>query len=102
MMFVLLPLTCVYYPVSRAAGTGCRSSPGCCRRPMCSRACAALLIDHVFRADLMIQALAPSMLLLFSAAIGAFLQLLLNSARRSRARWCRPANNPGSFQALLA
>ena len=39
-MFLFLPLTCVYYPVVGAAGTGCNTSPGRCRRLMCSKACA--------------------------------------------------------------
>ena len=39
-MFLLLPLTCVYYPVVGAAGLAADRSPGCCRRPTCSRACA--------------------------------------------------------------
>ena len=38
-MFLFLPLTCVYYPVGGAAGLAADRSPGCCRRPTCSRAC---------------------------------------------------------------
>jgi ABC-2 type transport system permease protein len=37
--FLLLPLCCVYYPVS-VLPIGCRSLRSRCRRPMCSRACA--------------------------------------------------------------
>ena len=38
LMFVIMPLACIYYPVS-VLPTGCRWSPGRCRRPTCSREC---------------------------------------------------------------
>jgi ABC-2 type transport system permease protein len=38
-MFLFLPLTCVYYPVATLAGLAATIFPGLCRRPRCSRAC---------------------------------------------------------------
>ena len=39
-MFLFLPLTCVYYPVAVLPALAADMSPGCCRRPTCSKACA--------------------------------------------------------------
>lgn len=78
LMFVLLPLTCVYYPVS-VLPHWLQVVAWCLPPTYVFEGMRGVLIDHVFHADLMIQALAIN-LLLFSAAIGAFL-LLLNSAR---------------------
>lgn len=78
LMFVLLPLTCVYYPVS-VLPHWLQMVAWCLPPTYVFEGMRSVLIDHVFRADLMIQAFAIN-LVLFSAAIGAFL-LLLNSAR---------------------
>jgi ABC-2 type transport system permease protein len=78
-MFVLLPLTCVYYPVTTLPDwlqpVGWALPPTYVFEGM-----RALLIDHVFRADLMLQAFAINAVL-FVAAVLAFLRLL-ESARR--------------------
>ncbi len=77
-MFLFLPLTCVYYPVTVLPGwlqyVAWSLPPTYVFEGM-----RALLIEHVFRADLMIQALAFNVVL-FAAASFAFLKLL-QSAR---------------------
>jgi ABC-2 type transport system permease protein len=77
-MFLFLPLTCVYYPVTVLPGflqyVAWSLPPTYVFEGM-----RALLIDHVFRADLMLQALAFN-IVLFAAASFAFLKLL-QSAR---------------------
>jgi ABC-2 type transport system permease protein len=79
LMFVLMPLTCVYYPVATLPHwlqfVSWALPPTYVFEGM-----RALLIDHVFRADLMVEALALNALY-FIAAVVAFLQLL-KSARR--------------------
>jgi ABC-2 type transport system permease protein len=79
LMFALMPLACVYYPV--------RVLPGWLQYVSWSlpptyvfEGMRALLIDHVFRADLMASALLINAILLL-ASFGAFLALL-HSARR--------------------
>jgi ABC-2 type transport system permease protein len=78
-MFALLPLTCVYYPVSVLPGwlqvVAWMLPPTYVFEGM-----RALLIDKVFRADLMIQAFAINVAL-FAISTVAFL-LLLKSARK--------------------
>ncbi|MEJ0079342.1 MAG: ABC transporter permease [Alphaproteobacteria bacterium] len=79
-MFLFLPLTCVYYPVSVLPAwlqTIAWSLPP----TYVFEGMRALLIDHIFRADLMIQALALNAVM-FSLAVFAFLALLA-SARRN-------------------
>jgi ABC-2 type transport system permease protein len=78
-MFLLLPLTCVYYPV---AVLPVWLQPVAWMLPptYVFEGMRALLIDHVFRADLMLWALGLN-ILLFAAAVFAFLKLL-NSARK--------------------
>jgi ABC-2 type transport system permease protein len=78
-MFLLLPLTCVYYPV---AILPVWLQPVAWSLPptYVFEGMRALLIDHVFRADLMIWAFALN-IVLFAAAVFAFLKLL-NSARK--------------------
>jgi ABC-2 type transport system permease protein len=78
-MFLLLPLTCVYYPVSILPNW---LQPVAWMLPptYVFEGMRALLIDHVFRADLMIWAFALN-IVLFAAAVFAFLKLL-NSARK--------------------
>ena len=79
LMFVLMPLTCVYYPVATLPHwlqvVSWALPPTYVFEGM-----RALVIDHVFRADLMVQALGLNALY-FAAAVVAFLQLL-KSARR--------------------
>lgn len=79
LMFALLPLTCVYYPVSVLPGwlqvVAWMLPPTYVFEGM-----RALLIDQVFRADLMIEALAINVAL-FAISTVAFL-LLLKSARK--------------------
>jgi ABC-2 type transport system permease protein len=79
-MFLLLPLTCVYYPVATLPSwlqvVAWMLPPTYVFEGM-----RAVLIDHVFRVDLMIQALALNAVM-FAAAVAAFLALL-KSARRN-------------------
>jgi ABC-2 type transport system permease protein len=78
-MFLFLPLTCVYYPV---AVLPVWLQPVAWSLPptYVFEGMRALLIDHVFRADLMIEAFAINVGF-FAAATVAFF-LLLRSARR--------------------
>lgn len=79
-MFLLMPLSCVYYPVAvlpRWLQTIAWSLPP----TYVFEGMRALLIDHRFRADLMIEAFAMNVAL-FGAAVAGFM-LLLKSARRS-------------------
>jgi ABC-2 type transport system permease protein len=78
-MFVFLPLTCVYYPVS-VLPPFLQYVAWALPPTYVFEGMRALLIDHVFRADLMLQALALNVVF-FTAGALAFLQLL-NSARR--------------------
>ena len=79
LMFALMPLACVYYPVHVLPGwlqiVSWSLPPTYVFEGM-----RALLIDRTFRADLMVEALAINAVLLV-AAFGAFLALL-TSARR--------------------
>ncbi len=79
LMFLLLPLTCVYYPV---AVLPLWLQPVAWALPptYVFEGMRALLIDHAFRADLMLEALALNAVY-FAAGVAAFLQLL-KSARR--------------------
>ena len=78
-MFLMLPFTCVYYPVavlpSWLQGFAWALPPTYVFEGM-----RALLIDHVFRADLMVQAFALNAVI-FAAGVAVFL-ILLRSARR--------------------
>jgi ABC-2 type transport system permease protein len=78
-MFLFLPLTCVYYPVA-VLPVWLQPVAWALPPTYVFEGMRALLIEHVFRADLMIEAFAINVLL-FAAATVAFLQLL-NSARR--------------------
>jgi ABC-2 type transport system permease protein len=77
-MFLLLPLTCVYYPVAVLPGW---LQPLAWALPptYVFEGMRALLIDHTFRADLMVWAFALNAAYFVAAVIG-FLALL-NSAR---------------------
>src|SRR4030088_420258 len=79
LMFVLMPLACVYYPVSVL--------PNCFHLIAADlpptyvfEGMRALVMDHVFRADLMVEAFALNALYL-AAAVFAFLALLKSSRR---------------------
>jgi ABC-2 type transport system permease protein len=77
-MFLLLPLTCVYYPVSVLPGW-LQAVAWLLPPTYVFEGMRALLIDHAFRADLMVWAFALNVVY-FIAAIIAFLALL-KSAR---------------------
>jgi ABC-2 type transport system permease protein len=77
-MFLFLPLTCVYYPVT-VLPVWLQYVAWSLPPTYVFEGMRALLIEHVFRADLMIQALAFNVVL-FAAASFAFLKLL-GSAR---------------------
>jgi ABC-2 type transport system permease protein len=79
-MFLFLPLTCVYYPVAVLPGW-VQAMAWSLPPTYVFEGMRALLIDHTFRADLMIQALTLN-IVLFSLAVLAFLALLA-SARRN-------------------
>jgi ABC-2 type transport system permease protein len=79
-MFLFLPLTCVYYPVS-VLPDWLQAIAWSLPPTYVFEGMRALLIGHTFRADLMIQALALNAVM-FSLAVLAFLALLA-SARRN-------------------
>jgi ABC-2 type transport system permease protein len=79
-MFLFLPLSCVYYPVS-VLPAWLQLAAWSLPPTYVFEGMRALLIDHTFRADLMIQAFALN-IALFSLAVSAFLGLL-PSARRN-------------------
>lgn len=77
-MFLFLPLTCVYYPVA-VLPLWLQYVAWALPPTYVFEGMRALLIGHVFRADLMFEALAFNVVL-FAAASSAFLKLL-DSAR---------------------
>ncbi|MGE0060598.1 MAG: ABC transporter permease [Xanthobacteraceae bacterium] len=77
-MFLFLPLTCVYYPVA-VLPVWLQWVAWALPPTYVFEGMRALIIDHTFRADLMIEALAFN-IVLFAAASWAFLWLL-ESAR---------------------
>jgi len=77
-MFLFLPLTCVYYPVT-VLPAFLQDIAWALPPTYVFEGMRALLIDHVFRADLMLEALAFNAVL-FAIASFAFLKLL-QSAR---------------------
>jgi ABC-2 type transport system permease protein len=79
-MFLLLPLTCVYYPVATLPDW-LQLIAWLLPPTYVFEGMRALIIDHTFRADLMIEALALNAAL-FAASAATFL-LLLHSARRN-------------------
>jgi ABC-2 type transport system permease protein len=79
-MFLLMPLSCVYYPVS-VLPHWLQIVAWALPPTYVFEGMRALLIDHTFRADLMIEAFAMNVAL-FGAAVTGFL-LLLNAARRN-------------------
>jgi ABC-2 type transport system permease protein len=78
-MFLLLPLTCVYYPVS-VLPAWLQYLAWALPPTYVFEGMRALLIEQVFRSDLMLAALALNAVY-FAAAVVAFLKLL-DSARR--------------------
>ena len=78
-MFIFLPLTCVYYPVATLP-SWLQVVAWCLPPTYVFEGMRALLIQHTFRADLMLEALALNVVL-FALATVAFLGLL-ESARR--------------------
>jgi ABC-2 type transport system permease protein len=78
-MFLMLPFTCVYYPVS-VLPSWLQVVAWMLPPTYVFEGMRALLIDHVFRADLMVQAFALNAVL-FAAGVAVFL-VLLRSARR--------------------
>lgn len=79
-MFVFLPVTCVYYPVATLP-SWLQIVSWLLPPTYVFEGMRAALIDHVFRADLMLQALALNVVFL-AGAVAAFLALL-KSARRN-------------------
>jgi len=79
-MFLFLPLTCVYYPVA-VLPHWLQYVAWALPPTYVFEGMRTLLIHHVFRADLMLQALGFNVIL-FTAASGAFL-MLLHSAREN-------------------
>ena len=78
-MFIFLPLTCVYYPVS-VLPVWLQPIAWALPPTYVFEGMRALMIDHVFRVDLMLQALALNVVL-FGAGVVAFLMLLENARR---------------------
>src|SRR5436309_2394389 len=79
-MFLFLPLTCVYYPVT-VLPAWLQAVAWSLPPTYVFEGMRALLIEHTFRVDLMLQALTLN-IVLFSLAVLAFLALLA-SARRN-------------------
>jgi ABC-2 type transport system permease protein len=79
-MFIFLPLTCVYYPVA-VLPSWLQAVAWLLPPTYVFEGMRALMIDHVFRLDLMLQSLALNAVL-FTAGAAGFL-MLLKSARRS-------------------
>jgi ABC-2 type transport system permease protein len=80
LMFVLMPLACVYYPIS-VLPPWLQLIAWSLPPTYVFEGMRALIVEHQFRADLMIEALILNGLY-FAAAVFAFLRLL-NSARRA-------------------
>jgi ABC-2 type transport system permease protein len=78
-MFIFLPLTCVYYPVAVLPGW-LQHVAWALPPTYVFEGMRALLIDHAFRSDLMLQALGLNVVL-FAAGALAFLALLKSSRR---------------------
>jgi ABC-2 type transport system permease protein len=81
-MFIFLPLTCAYYPVA-VLPEWLQPVAWMLAPTYVFEGMRALLIEHVFRADLMLQAFAVNVVY-FTAAVIGFLALL-NSARQTGA-----------------
>ena len=70
-MFLFLPLSCVYYPVA-VLPAWLQAVAWMLPPTYVFEGMRALLIDHVFRADLMMQALALNAVLFRGCAIARF------------------------------
>jgi ABC-2 type transport system permease protein len=79
LMFVLMPLTCVYYPVS-VLPDWLQVIAWMLPPTYVFEGMRALLMEHVVRVDLMVEAFALNVLY-FVAGVFAFLQLLRSSRR---------------------
>jgi ABC-2 type transport system permease protein len=79
LMFVLMPLTCVYYPVS-VLPDWLQVIAWMLPPTYVFEGMRALLMEHVVRVDLMVEAFALNVLY-FVAGVFAFLQLLKSSRR---------------------
>jgi len=79
LMFVLMPLTCVYYPVS-VLPDWLQVIAWTLPPTYVFEGMRALIMEHVFHADLMVEAFALNALY-FAAAVIAFLELLKSSRR---------------------
>jgi ABC-2 type transport system permease protein len=79
LMFALMPLACVYYPVS-VLPYWLQYVAWALPPTYVFEGMRALLIDHVFRADLMVAALLINAVLLM-ASFAAFLALLRSAKR---------------------
>jgi ABC-2 type transport system permease protein len=77
-MFLFLPLTCVYYPVT-VLPDWLQYVAWALPPTYVFEGMRALVIDHVFRADLMIEAFAFNVVLFAAASLAFF--TLLRSAR---------------------
>jgi ABC-2 type transport system permease protein len=78
-MFLLLPLACVYYPVATLPGA-LQIVAWALPPTYVFEGMRAVLIDHTFRVDLMLDALALNAVY-FVAAVAAFFALLASSRR---------------------
>ena len=80
LMFIFLPLTCVYYPVTTLPVW---LQPVAWALPPTSvfEGMRALVLEHTFRADLMLWAFALNVLWIIAASVG--FTMLLNAARRA-------------------
>ena len=79
LMFVLMPLTCIYYPVS-VLPEWLQAVAWALPPTYVFEGMRALLIDHTFRSDLMVQALFINAVL-FAASFAIFLALLRGAKR---------------------
>jgi len=79
LMFVLMPLTCVYYPVS-VLPDWLQMIAWMLPPTYVFEGMRALIMEHVFRPDLMVEAFALNAVY-FAAAVIAFLELLKSSRR---------------------
>jgi ABC-2 type transport system permease protein len=79
-LFFVMPFACVYYPVATLP-VWLQWVAWCLPPTYVFEGLRTLLVAHIFRSDLMIQALAINVFLL-ALGVGAFL-LLLDSARRA-------------------
>ena len=103
LMFLLMPLTCVYYPVA-VLPDWLQSVAWALPPTYVFEGMRALVIEHVFRADLMLAALRAQRRSISPPRVVAFLELLRERPPRS-ARCCRPANRarcPSGYMQLRA